>query len=551
MTAPLLRFDDVRIETMGTEPRALLEGLSFEIGTGELVALVGESGSGKTLAARAILGLLPPGVRQSAGRIELQGRDLTQLGATELRQVRGARIGMVFQEPMVSLNPAMPIEQQLSEGLRLHRQLPAAEIRRRSLEMLERVRIRDPLRCLKSYPHEFSGGMRQRIMLASVLLLQPQLLIADEPTTALDTLNQREVMELMVELARDTGAAVLLITHDLGLVARYTSKAVVLEKGRLMESGTTEQILLKPRNPYTQRLVASLPRGDGNIAAVPVSVPTVLQVRRASVEYPGRPGLFRRATPKRVVHEVSLDVREGEIVAIVGASGSGKSTLGRAVLGLKPLAGGTVRFNGVDLSNMTTEQHRQFRRSAQLVFQDPFSSLDPRLRVRDIVAATLRHLADLDPAARQARVQEVLEEVGLPTYGSRFPHQMSGGQRQRVAIARAVVSRPRLVIADEPVSALDVTIQQQILTLFQKLQSQYGFACLFITHDLAVVRQIAARVIVMSGGQVVEEGLVASVFRNPSHEYTRELLEATPTLQVAATRGQPLRNDSQCPESPH
>ena len=271
-----------------------------------------------------------------------------------------------------------------------------------------------------------------------------------------------------------------------------------------------------------------------HLAAVPSSVPTVLEVRGASIEYPGRPGFFRRAQPKRVVHDVNVDVREGEIVAVVGASGSGKSTLGRAVLGLKPLAAGTVRFNGVDLSSMTQEQRRQFRRSAQLVFQDPFSSLDPRLAVRDIVGATLRHVGNLDPAQKQARVQEVLEEVGLPSFGSRLPHQMSGGQRQRVAIARAVVSRPRLVVADEPVSALDVTIQQQVLTLFQRLQSQYGFACLFITHDLAVVRQIAARVIVMSGGLVVEEGLVASVFSNPGHEYTRALLDATPTLQVAA-----------------
>ena len=533
---PLLKFDSVRIETAGpsSESRALLEALSLEIGVGELVALVGESGSGKTLAARAILRLLPPGVRQSAGRIELEGRDLTQLSAVELRKVRGAQIGMVFQEPMVSLNPAITIERQLAEGMRLHLRLSGAEIRRRCIAMLERVRIRDPLHCLKSYPHEFSGGMRQRIMLASVLLLRPKLLIADEPTTALDTLSQREVMELMVELARDTGAAVLLITHDLGLVARYTQRAIVLEKGRLMESGTTEQILLNPRNPYTQRLVASLPRGGKDLAAVPAEVPAVLEVRDASIEYPGRPGLLRRATPKRVVHGVNLDVREGEIVAIVGASGSGKSTLGRAILGLKPLAAGTVRFNGVDLASMTAAQRRQFRRSAQLVFQDPFSSLDPRLRVRDIVGATLRHVDDLDPRERQARVQEVLEEVGLPAFGARFPHQMSGGQRQRVAIARAVVSRPRLVVADEPVSALDVTIQQQVLTLFQKLQSQYGFACLFITHDLAVVRQIAARVIVMSGGSVVEEGLVASVFRKPGHEYTRALLEATPTLEVGA-----------------
>jgi peptide/nickel transport system ATP-binding protein len=536
VAAPLLRFDGVRIETSGragSETRTLLEGLSFEVAVGEFVAVVGESGSGKTLAARSILSLLPPGVRQTAGRIELQGRDLAPLSAPEMRQVRGAQIGMVFQEPMVSLNPAMTLERQLAEGMQLHRGLPGNEIRRQSIAMLERVRIADPLRCLKAYPHEFSGGMRQRIMLASVLLLKPKLLIADEPTTALDTLSQREVLELMVELAHDNGTAVLLITHDLGLVARYTERAIVLEKGRLMESGYTEQILANPQSPYTQRLLASLPRGTGHLEPVADSAPIVLEARKTCIEYPGRPGFWRRGIPQQVVHGVDLDVRAGEIVAIVGASGSGKSTLGRAVLGLKPLAAGTIRFDGVELAAMTAVQRKQFRREAQLVFQDPYSSLDPRCRVRDIVAATLRHVDDIDAAERRSRVQSILEEVGLPSFGDRYPHQMSGGQRQRVAIARAVVSRPRLVVADEPVSALDVTIQQQILTLFQTLQAQYGFACLFITHDLAVVRQIATRVVVMSGGIVVEEGSVTSVFGNPAHKYTRELLEATPTLDVA------------------
>jgi peptide/nickel transport system ATP-binding protein len=531
--APLLRFDAVRIETAGrvvSESRMLLEGLSFDVAAGEFVAVVGESGSGKTLAARSILSLLPAGVRQTAGRIELEGRDLTQLSTLEMRKIRGAQIGMVFQEPMVSLNPAMTIERQLAEGMQLHRGLPSAAIRRESIAMLERVRIAEPLRCLKAYPHQFSGGMRQRIMLASVLLLKPKLLIADEPTTALDTLSQREVLELMVELARDNAAAVLLITHDLGLVARYTERAIVLEKGRLMESGATAQILGHPRNPYTQRLVASLPRGRGDLKPPPDSAATVLEVRKACIEYPGRAGFWRAGAPQQVVHGVDLDVRAGEIVAIVGASGSGKSTLGRAILGLKPLAAGTIRFDGTDLAAMTAAQRRQFRREAQLVFQDPYSSLDPRRRVRDIVAATLRHVEELDAAARRARVQSILEEVGLASFGDRFPHQMSGGQRQRVAIARAVVSRPRLVVADEPVSALDVTIQQQILTLFQTLQAQYGFACLFITHDLSVVRQIATRVVVMSGGVVVEEGPVTSVFGAPAHKYTRELLDATPTF---------------------
>jgi peptide/nickel transport system ATP-binding protein len=536
VAAPLLRFDGVRIETSGragSETRTLLEGLSFDVAAGEFVAVVGESGSGKTLAARSILSLLPPGVRQSAGRIELQGCDLTQLSAAEMRKVRGAQIGMVFQEPMVSLNPAMTLERQLAEGMQLHRDLPGNEIRRQSIAMLERVRITDPVRCLKAYPHEFSGGMRQRIMLASVLLLKPKLLIADEPTTALDTLSQREVLELMVELAHDNGTAVLLITHDLGLVARYTERAIVLEKGRLMESGYTDQILANPQNPYTQRLVASLPRGREDLVPPPETAPVVLEVRKTCIEYPGRPGFWRNGVPHQVVHGVDLDVRAGEIVAIVGASGSGKSTLGRAILGLKPLAAGTIRFDGVDLAAMTAVQRKQFRRQAQLVFQDPYSSLDPRRRVRDIVAATLRHIDDIDAAERRSRVQSILEEVGLSSFGDRYPHQMSGGQRQRVAIARAVVSRPRLVVADEPVSALDVTIQQQILMLFQILQAQYGFACLFITHDLAVVRQIATRVVVMSGGIVVEEGSVTTVFGDPAHKYTRELLEATPTLDVA------------------
>jgi peptide/nickel transport system ATP-binding protein len=539
LATPLLRFANVRIESAGRARAGsapLLDDLSFDVAPGEFVAIVGESGSGKTLAARSILNLLPDGVRRVAGRIELEGRDLTQLSGPDMRKIRGAQIGMVFQEPMVSLNPAMTIGRQLAEGLQVHRQLSREDIRRQSLAMLERVRITDPLRCLSAFPHEFSGGMRQRIMLAAVLLLKPKLLIADEPTTALDTLSQREVLELMVELAHDDAAAVLLITHDLGLVARYTERAIVLEKGRLMESGATRQILTEPRNPYTQRLVASLPRGSDADMTVLASAPIVLEVRNASIEYPGRSGLWRAGAPTQVVHGVDLDVRSGEIVAIVGASGSGKTTLGRAILDLKPLAAGSIRFDGIELAQMTAVQRKQFRREAQLVFQDPYSSLNPRLRVRDIVAATLRH-ADIDAAERAARVDAVLDEVGLASFGDRFPHQMSGGQRQRVAIARAVVSRPRLVVADEPVSALDMTIQQQVLALFRRLQAQYGFACLFITHDLAVVRQIAARVVVMSGGVVVEEGPVPSVFSDPRHKYTRELLAATPALEAAALAG--------------
>jgi len=532
--APLLRVRNLRIEASNAPDRPpLLADLSFDVAPGEFVAIVGESGSGKTMAARAVLGLLPPGVHRAGGSIALDGRELTGLAPEGLRAVRGREVGMVFQEPMVSLNPALTIGRQLAEGLKLHERLPEAEIRARCLEMLRRVQIADPERCLAAYPHEFSGGMRQRIMLASVLLLKPRLLIADEPTTALDTLSQREVMELMVELAGQAGAAVLLITHDLGLVARYAQRVVVLEKGMMVEAGGAREVLAAPQHPYTQRLVDSLPRRpEGRPPRLPGR--PLLEVRRAAIDYPGKAGLFGRAAARRVVDDVSLTVETGEIVAVVGGSGSGKTTIGRAVLGLKPLAEGCVVFDGIEVARMDAAQTRAFRRQAQLVFQDPFSSLDPRMRIGETVGAALRHDPALTPAARRDRVRQALEDVSLGGFEDRLPHQMSGGQRQRVAIARAVVSRPRLVVADEPVSALDMTIQRQVLELFQRLQAQYGFACLFITHDLGVVEQIADRVYVLSAGAVVEEGATEAVFDNPTHAYTQALLAATPSRMAAA-----------------
>ena len=535
-TQPLLRVAGLRIDTAPRRatPRTLLQGLSFEVEAGEFLAIVGESGSGKTMAARAILDLLPPGVRRAAGSIELNGRELTSLAPRELRAVRGAEVGMVFQEPMASLNPALTIGLQLSEGLKLHRKLDDREIRARCVEMLTRVRIESPEQALKAYPHQFSGGMRQRIMLASVLLLKPKLLIADEPTTALDTLSQREVLELMVELARDNDVATLLITHDLGVVARYADRVLVLEKGLPVETGSTLEVLTRPTHGYTKRLVGSRPGHTqrGRTAEV-TEAPVLLSVEKASLAYPGQRGLLGAGTPKTIVHDVDLTLRAGEIMALVGASGSGKSTLGRAVLGLQELASGTIRFDGVSLGAMDAGQLRRFRAAVQLIFQDPFSCLDPRMRVSDIVAAPLRH-HDLDTTTRRDRVEQVLHEVGLADLGPRFPHQMSGGQRQRVAIARAIVSRPRLVVADEPVSALDMTIQAQVLSLLQQLQADHGFACLFITHDLSVVEQIADHVAVMSAGRIVERGPARTVLDAPQHDYTRELLAATPRLPSAA-----------------
>jgi len=530
MTAePLLAVENLSVSV--GERLKVVDDVSFAVERGEVLALVGESGSGKTMAARAVLRLLPPGMWQSAGRIRLDGEDLSTLRPERLRRVRGAEIGMIFQEPMVSLNPALTIGAQMTEGLRLHECLPAAEIRERCLAMLRRVEIANPERCFSAYPHEFSGGMRQRIMIASVMLLRPKILIADEPTTALDTLTQREVLDLMAELTRDFGTAVLLITHNLGLVARYAQRALVLQKGRLVESGAAAQILATPREAYTKQLVEALPRraaarSDGRAST---GAP-LLVAEDLAVTYPGRRRLFRSQPGLTALERVSLEIHTGEAVAVVGGSGSGKTTLGRALLRLIPAATGRLRFRGEDVAAGGHAIQRRFRLACQMVFQDPYSSLDPRMRVGDIVAEPLRHVPGMAGAARATQVAKTLDEVGLAGYERRFPHELSGGQRQRVAIARAIVRRPDLVVADEPVSALDMTIQTQVLMLFKRLQEQHGFACLFISHDLAAVEQIADRVIVMQDGRIVESGSRDEVFDHPRHPYTRALLDATPTL---------------------
>jgi len=511
--------------------------VSLDIEPGEIFGIVGESGSGKSLATRAIISLLPPAIKVTGGQVTFKGRDVLSMSEAGLRELRGAEIGLVFQEPMTSLNPSMTIGRQLEEGLTLHTNMPAATRRERILAMLQRVGIRDPEGALSAYPHEFSGGMHQRIMLASVMLLKPALLIADEPTTALDAVIQRDVMELMVELTKAEGTAVLLISHDLPMVARYTSRIVVMEKGSLVEQGTTEQILEKPQHPYTRKLLSSLPI-RGEVRTIDTVSAPMISARNIVVDYPGRKSLFKKGTAKRALHGVSVDIHAGEVVALVGGSGSGKTTLGRTIAGLVNQSSGDILFQGRERS----ADWRDYRLNCQMVFQDPYSSLDPRMTILSLVEEALRLVPDIDRAAKTKRAYETLEEVGLGAeYALRYPHELSGGQRQRVAIARAIARRPKFLIADEPVSALDVTVRAQVLTLFSDLQKRYGFSCLFISHDLGVVEQVADRVIVMQDGRIIEQGDRNTIFDTPKEAYTRRLLSAIPALDFNETGGVKLK----------
>jgi peptide/nickel transport system ATP-binding protein len=536
----MLSIRDLSV-SIGPSGQRIVDGLSFDLAAGDMLALVGESGSGKTMAARAILNLLPPPLVTTPDSVVLlEGRNLTKLPTAALRQIRGNEIGMVFQEPMVSLNPSMTIGEQMAEGLRLHRRMGSDEIRERSLAMLRRIRISDPERSLAAYPHEFSGGMRQRIMLASVMLLEPKLLIADEPTTALDMLVQRDVLDLMVELTQEKGTAVLLISHDLGMVSHYVRDVLVMRDGRSVEKGPTKQVLRAPQHHYTRKLVDALPHRSVGGARAKGTPEPLLDVENVVIDYPGRTRLFGKTEGKRAVDGVDLAVGRGETLALVGASGSGKTTLGRAIVGLVQPSAGTIRFRGEQIEGGRSEAARRQRRDMQIVFQDPYSSLDPRQRVENIVEEPLKLDRGMARKERKERVKEVFGDVGLSLdFLRRLPHQLSGGQRQRVAIARAIVRRPAFVVADEPVSALDMTVQKQILLLIRGLQERYGFACLFVSHDLGAVEQVADRVAVMENGRIVEVGDRDDIFDRPQHEYTRRLLDAAMLLDRRFARAEP------------
>jgi peptide/nickel transport system ATP-binding protein len=526
---PLLQVEHLSIgfPTRGGV-NTVVQDLTFSLSAGESLAIVGESGSGKTVLGKALLGLLPESARTLSGSVHFAGRDLTRPTQEDWRAVRGTEIGMVFQEPMVSLNPAQRVGDQLMEGLMLRRAMSRTAARHAAIDMLERVQVNNASACMRSYPHRFSGGMRQRILLAGVMLLRPRLLIADEPTTALDCVVQKEVLDVMTTLTRDEGVAMIFISHNLPLVAAYTSRVLVMRRGVLVEQGMVDEVLSKPRHPYTVALLDALPKRTVRPPAQ--SGPPLLEAHDVSVSYSERVGWFGKRM-KPVVQGVSLRLHAGETVAIVGESGSGKTTLTRAILGLVPLAGGTLNVAGQDLATLTSGQRFALRRRIQVVFQDPYSSLDPTMKVRALVAEGLRLERNLDAAARRERVEQMMDDVGLDgNFGERLIHELSGGQRQRVAIARALVMRPDVLIADEPVSALDVTVQKQVLDMLVNLQKRFGFACLLISHDLGVVEQIADQVHVMLHGRVVESGSRDEIFDRPKHAYTRRLLSAIPDL---------------------
>ncbi|PIK71376.1 ABC transporter ATP-binding protein [Methylobacterium frigidaeris] len=534
MTDPLLSVQDLSVAFRqgGRETRAV-DRVSFAIAPGETVALVGESGSGKSVTALSILRLVDGAAPE--GRILFKGRDLLGLPEPEMRAVRGADITMVFQEPMTSLNPLHRIAEQVGEVLRLHKGMSGEAARARTLELLNLVGIRDAERRLGAYPHELSGGQRQRVMIAMALACEPDLLVADEPTTALDVTVQAQILSLLADLKARLGMAMLFITHDLGIVRRVADRVCVMFQGRIVETGPVAEVFSNPRHDYTRRLLAAEPTGRGN--PVPDGAPILVEAGPIRVHFPIRTGLLRRTTGHvKAVDGVAVSVREGETVGVVGESGSGKTTLGLAILRLTASEGPVV-YLGRRIDGLSARAMRPLRREMQVVFQDPYGSLSPRMSVAEIVAEGLEvQGTGCTDAERRRIVARALEDVGLdPTAMDRYPHEFSGGQRQRIAIARAMALDPRFVVLDEPTSALDMSVQAQIVELLRDLQRRRGLGYLFISHDLKVVRALANRVMVMQGGQVVEEGAAEDIFARPRTDYTRALFSAAFDLAAAPT----------------
>jgi peptide/nickel transport system ATP-binding protein len=533
----LLEVEDLRVRFDGGGPAAV-DGVSFAISPGEIRGLVGESGSGKSVTGLTLMGLTRELGAEVSGRALLAGEiDLVAAGEEVMRRVRGARVAMIFQDPLSSLNPFHRVGDQVAEAILVHdpaRGKGAAH--ERAVELLEEVGIPDPGRRARDYPHQFSGGMRQRVMIAMALANEPELLIADEPTTALDVTTQAQILDLIVRLRDSHGMAVLLVSHDLGVIAERADSVTVMRAGRVVEFGGVSQVFERPSAGYTQELLAAVPRVDQSPPVrrqTPAESP-LIEVEDLSLTFPGRSGFWGRGGEDvRAVDGVSLTVPTGSTLGIVGESGSGKSTLCRLMLRLLDPDTGSVRFAGRDITGLGPREMRRLRGSMQMVFQDPYSSLNPRHRVGSIIAEPIRLHGEVGRAEVERRVDELLERVGLgAVVKDRYPHEFSGGQRQRIAIARALGPQPRLVVADEPVSALDVTIQAQILDLMRELQEELGLTYVFVSHDLGVIRQVSDQVAVMRAGRVVEFGSAEEVCTAPSDAYTQRLLAAVPKLAV-------------------
>ena len=516
-----------------TEVEAV-RGVSFSMDRGDTVALVGESGSGKTVSALSIMRLLPyPAASHPTGEIFFKGRDVLKLPFNEMQKLRGRDIGMIFQEPMSSLNPVHKVEKQIGEVLKVHHGMSDTKARLRVLELLDKVGIPDPETRLKSYPHQLSGGQRQRVMIAMALANEPDLLIADEPTTALDVTIQAQILELLQRLKKELGMALLLITHDLTVVRKMAERVCVMNHGEVVEAAETEKVFTEPRHTYTKHLLAAEPKGDP--PASDDTAPVIIRTDNLRVWFPIKRGLLKRTVGHiKAVDGLSLQIREGQTVGVVGESGSGKTTLGLALLRLTS-SDGPIVYMGHNINGLTFKKVRPYRREMQIVFQDPYGSLSPRLSVSQIVEEGLiiQH-PKMPPEERRARVSKALSEVGLdPATQDRYPHEFSGGQRQRIAIARAMVLEPKFVMLDEPTSALDVSVQAQIVDLLRDLQDRHNLAYMFISHDLRVVRALSNYVIVMKDGKVVEQGEAREVFNNPKTDYTKALMAAAFALETA------------------
>ena len=546
----LLEVKNLRVAfDVGPDQEVAVEDVSFSIPKQGTFALLGESGSGKSVTALSVMRLLPEAARIEAGEIRLNGQDLLELPEVQMRGIRGGTIGMIFQEPMMSLNPVMTVGQQICEPLRRHRQLSRKASMARALELLDAVRVPEPQRRINEYPHQLSGGMKQRAMIAGALAAEPELLIADEPTTALDVTIQAQVLELLRELQRDLGMAMLFITHDLAVAKSMADAVAIMQHGRIVEAESAEEFFDNPQHEYSRNLFAALPdiskrglrlhgNGFGSDEQTPepalaAESKPLLEVEDLRVHFPIRRGVFRRIVGNvRAVDGLSFTLREGETFALVGESGCGKTTTGKGLIRLLPVTHGKIRYRGHDLGQCSAHEMVPFRSELQIVFQDPFSSLNPRMVIGDIIAEGMQVLGVAqDAAERRERIEELLRQVGLkPKHQNRYPHEFSGGQRQRIAIARALAVNPKLIVCDEPTSALDVTIQAQILNLLQDLQDQHGLTYLFITHNIAVVSWMAHRMAVMHEGRIVEQGDTVEILQNPQHEYTRTLLSAVPRL---------------------